>query len=1628
MRSIRIIPPSLYRGLFLGALLLIFQSACAELLAFYSFDDQAEPLADSSGNNRDLTGTAGTDPVWGATTGFDGTGAYDFSGDRLIGPIDVNPVAMSGMTWGAWVRTDDLSSGLRKIMGHDNGGWDRTIGLDNRNGSFRYTSFTGIGRPVVGAPGPANTTDWTFVAAAYDQAAGTVTVYLDLDAATTDEALESFTEDATFGSGFATFAIGGIRPDNESEAWDGAIDNVFIYDEVLDLAAITELRDAFGIARPPRIHSFSASAGFIDSGQSTTLSWNVSNADSLAIDMGAPAASGGIGSVAVSPTQTTTYILTATNGEGTETAQVTIGVDVSALEPRLTEFMASPDGTWLDGDGNNSDWIEIYNPNPFAFDLAGYQLMDATNRWTFPTVQIPAAGYFVVFASGQVDPSYVDEGGSLHTSFGLSSTGEELRLLMPDGLTVLTAYTEVGKQETGVSYGLASGNGQAGYMSPDTPGQLNGAASSGRVVDTKFDVHRGFYDAPVAVTITSATEGAAISYTRDGSEPTPTHGTMVSSAHAAATGEAVVNITTTTTLRAIAFKEGLLSTNVDTHTYLFSNDVIRQSARPSGFPSRWGEFTGVNGGPAGQPVPADYEMKQAIINANPAAMADALKSLPTLSIVADPDDLFSSEGILSNPFGGVDGSGVHTQNPYEPNRRCSMEWIDPAGGSETQVDCGVRLTGGWSRHYRATPKKSVSLLFQREFGVPKLRFPLFGEGEVDEFDRLVLKAIFSNGWVDAAVRPDYLRDLMLRTTQLAMGQPSSRGTWVHLYLNGLYWGIYNPTERPDANWAASHFQGGEADFDAVKHAGLCAPGCAITNQFELLDGTVNAYQMAHAIADRDLSDPAIYSEFKEYVDVVNLADYIILNTYCANADWPGKNWYGFRKRALGEGFKFVSWDAEYALENVNLNKVESSGSNNPARLYDRVRANEDFRLLFADRVHKHAFNGGALETRVMQRRYQQLARVIEPAMDLEAARWGDNPNTRQGNRDYRKSHWLAARDHVLNSFLANRHSIAIAQYRAAGLYPAVDAPEFNQHGGSLADGTLLTLASPSGGTIYYTTDGTDPRLSSSGDGSALVLVNEGAPKRAFLAAQAADEPPADWNAVDFNDSAWPLGTKGAGYELSAGNRYDPLIDPALDFVGAVDPNADETIYLRTEFNVADPAAFNVLTLKIRYDDGFVAYLNGHEVARRNVPGAIGTPVSWDTAADGDHRDAEAELFLSVDATPGVPHLRAGNNVLAIHAANRGTSSSDFLVWPQLEGSNQGSGPSPNAVVYNGQVNLPASAVVKARLRSDSGEWSALTEAPFTLATIPASAGNLVISKVHYHPADPSAEEAAAGFGQSRNFEYIELLNYGDAPVSLAGLRFVDGVLFTFDSDAVFVLAPGERGVVVDSAPAFTMRYGSGHRILGEFEADNLNNDGEQIALRAESGADLWRFTYNDAGAWPDSPDGLGPALALRDPFNPPDNAGLSLPENWRPSKMREGSPGDDTLSLDAWLATQLDPDPLADPDGDGINQLLVFATGALESRNADGFLPGVSVMAIEVAGVTQHYPVIDVRELIGSLGVESSVEVSADLDSWTSPEVVLVSTTDQMDGTLIRRYRLMDALDPATFPRMFLRQSVARTN
>lgn len=218
--------------------------ARAGLIGFYSFDNLATPLIDDSGNGYDLTAGVGlTEPQYLAGGGVQG-GAYVFSGQQnWVAPIDINNYSLPTLTMGAWVRTSSLVGGNRKMLGHDDGGYDRTLGLDTRNGGFRYVAFIGTGDPPPGGPAPKSVDDWTFLAVTYDDVNGQMTLYVDLDTLTIGDALEVSTSPATFGGGQATVAIGSLRPDNLDEGWVGSIDNVFFFDEVLTLEQLTSIRD-----------------------------------------------------------------------------------------------------------------------------------------------------------------------------------------------------------------------------------------------------------------------------------------------------------------------------------------------------------------------------------------------------------------------------------------------------------------------------------------------------------------------------------------------------------------------------------------------------------------------------------------------------------------------------------------------------------------------------------------------------------------------------------------------------------------------------------------------------------------------------------------------------------------------------------------------------------------------------------------------------------------------------------------------------------------------------------------------------------------------------------------------------------------------------------------------------------------------------------------------------------------------------------------------------------------------------------------------------------------------------------------------------------------------------------------
>ena len=179
------------------------------------------------------------------------------------------------------------------------------------------------------------------------------------------------------------------------------------------------------------------------------------------------------------------------------------------------------------------------------------------------------------------------------------------------------------------------------------------------------------------------------------------------------------------------------------------------------------------------------------------------------------------------------------------------------------------------------------------------------------------------------------------------------------------------------------------------------------------------------------------------------------------------------------------------------------------------------------------------------------------------------------------------------------------------------------------------------------------------DATTVTLLDPGAPVRAFV-------PPNDnlglaWTAVEFNDASWTNGTTGIGYDRqTAGVNYLPLI--GLNVEAMMYPN-NPTLYARVPFIVANPGDWSGLTLRVKFEDGFIAYLNGQEVARSNAPASA----TFNSVALAPRTDTAATNFLDFDLSAFRGFLIAGTNMLAFHALNNPTNSPDLLLLPQLEG-------------------------------------------------------------------------------------------------------------------------------------------------------------------------------------------------------------------------------------------------------------------------------------------------------------------------------------------------------------------------
>ncbi len=649
-----------------------------------------------------------------------------------------------------------------------------------------------------------------------------------------------------------------------------------------------------------------------------------------------------------------------------------------------------------------------------------------------------------------------------------------LGVILPLALAA-AACSPVGGLLRGADSGAPNGLDSGRDSDTVDPGDsADGTERLGDPMQVIFSVDRGFYDAPFELQIYTERPDTTLHWTLDGSDPRSSHSVFSAANPASLTVDPASDegrdIAPGVVLRAYATREAGSPSLVATASYLFPQQVCALSPHDEPPGPAWPEpyYTDYY---LDEDQSIDYGMDPRVCD-DPAyadLMVDALTDIPSISIVTELAHLFDAEtGIYMNAM----------EHGLEWERPCSLELLDPADEAELQEDAGLRIRGGWSR-WNSNPKHAFRLFFRSDYGAAKLEFPLFDDEGAQEFDGFDLRTSQNYSWSfksDTGRENTMNRDVFSRDAQRDLGQPYSRSRYYHLYLNGVYWGLYQSQERPEASFAETYLGGDKDDYDVVKVQGEDPTARVI----EATDGDLEAWE---AIWERVLqgfetdekyqallgNDPTGEPdpELPTLVDADNLIDYMLVIFWTGNFDAPTgsftynqepNNFFAIHDREdAGEGFVFFAHDSEHSLladsyspgqglaeDRVNLGTRGDSYQMgvadfiyfHPQWLHFKLTDHPDYRARFAARAAEVLQGDGPLTPENAAASFHARAEEIELAIIAESARWGDAKDFEQDGRSWRTrdDDWVPAVQRVLDLWCPARTGIVIAQLQEAGLW------------------------------------------------------------------------------------------------------------------------------------------------------------------------------------------------------------------------------------------------------------------------------------------------------------------------------------------------------------------------------------------------------------------------------------------------------------------------------------------------------------------------------------------------------------------------------------------------------------------
>lgn len=384
-------------------------------------------------------------------------------------------------------------------------------------------------------------------------------------------------------------------------------------------------------------------------------------------------------------------------------------------------------------------------------------------------------------------------------------------------------------------------------------------------------------------------------------------------------------------------------------------------------------------------------------------------TLPVLSLIVDPGDLWDeARGIYANPY----ERGIAWERP------AAVTYVDEARKLGFHIPAGVRIHGHASRSFE---KKSLRLYFRGSYGATELAYPLFGPALPVSFNRLVLHS----GGQDESIFPMWnwtlIRNPLADRLALSIGLYPTRSRPVLLFLNGELWGIYHIRERIDDDYFADTLGIAAADV-------LDAPDSALE---EVVAGDREHWEsLLQFVESHSLVDPEPYAYVQSQVDLDTFIDYMILNIYGANANWPYHNVNQFRARVPGGRWQWMMWDSDHSFgdnpygSHVDADMIrfllderhpETGGRDTV--LWRKLMENPTFRTRFLARM-AYLLNTELSASSVIAQ-IDALAAELKPDIHYEVARWLAS-NTWEANvaqlRDFAQRRPEVLRRHVAAAF------------------------------------------------------------------------------------------------------------------------------------------------------------------------------------------------------------------------------------------------------------------------------------------------------------------------------------------------------------------------------------------------------------------------------------------------------------------------------------------------------------------------------------------------------------------------------------------------------------------------------------